>query len=485
MKKETLRMDHVITEDSSKTNLNNFSLHMFAGEITGLIAINEHGKEKLMELLCKNTVIKFGRIYFMENLVNSYKFSSETENKVYVLGQTSQLVNDLSVTDNVFVLRKGFRKSVVSKRVLDIQLYKLQEEFGVHINPRELCKNLTGYERCAVEILKAIVQGVKLFIMNSISDSLSVKDLKEFHKLLLLLVEKEYSVLYIGSHHEEVFPISHRAALMKDGKVVKMFEKEELNDESILPYTISFEDPIKEKSTDKSRSKISFCNITSGYLKGLSFDISKGECVVLYDRNKKLQQDIIGALCGDEMLSEGFIRIADKPVNDSKRGKKWFSQIAVIDENAVESMLFYDLSYIDNLCFLLDNKPNGMNISPKVKQSIRKEYYKELGEELFETNLRKLDKVSLYNLIYYRVHVLNPRIVFIVQPFSNADMYVRRHIIHLIRALKRKGIVVIILAVTVSDTLYVADKFILIEDGKKKEEYLSDFFKTISFHNLV
>lgn len=482
MKKEILRMDHVITEDSSKTDLNNFSLHMFAGEITGLLAINEHGKEKLIELICKNTVIKFGRIYFMENLVNNYKASSETENKVYVLGQTSKLVNDLSVADNVFVLRKGFRKSVVSKRVLDIQLNQLQEELGIHINPRELCKNLTGYERCAVEILKAIVQGVKLFILNSISDSLSVKDLEEFHKLLFLLVEKEYSILYIGSHHEEVFPISHRAALMKDGKVIKMFEKDEMKNENILPYTISFEDTQKENSRDGNKSKISFCNITSGYLKGLSFDISRGECVVLYDKSKKLQQDIIGAFCGEERLSDGFIRIGDKPVEENKRGNKWFSQIAVIDENAVESMLFYDLSYIDNLCFLLDNKPNGMNISTKVKQSIKKEYYKELGEELFETNLRKLDKTSLYNLIYYRVHVLNPRVVFIVQPFSNADMYVRHHIIHLIRALKRKGIVVIILAVTVSDTLYVADKFILIENGKKKEEYLSDSFRTISFY---
>jgi ABC-type sugar transport system ATPase subunit len=482
MKKEILRMDHVITDDSSKTNLNNFSLRMFAGEITGLIGVNEHGKEKLIELICKNTVIKFGRIYFMENLVNNYKFSSETENKVYVLNHISKLIGDLSVIDNVFVLRKGFKKSVISKRVLDIQMIQLQKEFGIHINPRELCKNLTGYERCVVEILKAIVQGVKLFILNGISDGMSIRNLEKFHKLLFLLVEQGYSILYIASHHEEVFPISHRAALMKDGKIIKMFEKDEMNDESILPYTISFEDSKKENSKNGNKSKVSFCNITSEYLKGLSFDMNEGECVILYDRNKKLQQDITRSFCGEKRLSDGFIKIGDKKLEESKRGRKWFSQIAFIDENAVESMVFYDLSYIDNLCILLDNKSNGMNISERVKKSIRMEYAKELGEELLENNLWKLDKTSLYNLIYYRVHVLNPRIVFIVQPFSNADMYVRHHIIHLIRELKRKGIVVIILAITVSDTLYVADKFILIEDGKKKEEYLSDSFRDISFY---
>jgi ribose transport system ATP-binding protein len=82
-------------------------------------------------------------------------------------------------------------------------------------------------------------------------------------------------------------------------------------------------------------------------------------------------------------------------------------------------------------------------------------------------------------LIYYRVHLLNPKIVFVVQPFSNADMYVRRHIIHLIRILKRKGIAVVILAVSISDSFHVADRLLLLEEGTIKEEYFPDTFSQI------
>lgn len=428
MKKEILRMDNVITEDAGKTNLNNFNLHMFSGEIMGLIGINEYGKEKLIELICQNTAIKFGTIYFMEKLVNNYKHSYGTENKVYFLNHTSKLVNDLTVIDNVFVLRKGFKKYVINQRVLDVQLEKLLDELGIHaasIAPRQLCGRLSEYERCVTEVLKAMVQGVKLIIVNNISNSLSAKDLQAFHNILFRLVKKEYSILYIGNHHEEVFKVCDRAALMNDGKIVKVFEKDEMLDENIKPYTIPFED------TKKS-----------------SLDRNIGECVVLYNKSNQAQKDILKVM----------------------RGKEWFSQIALIEENPIETMLFYHMSYLDNLCFLLDNKSIKINITSRIRESIRKEYYEELGSEIYETDIRKLNKISLYNLIYYRVHLLNPRAVYIVQPFSNADMYVRRHIIHLIRVLKRKGISVIILAVTISDSHYVADRLILIE-GETTKEY--------------
>jgi ribose transport system ATP-binding protein len=88
-----------------------------------------------------------------------------------------------------------------------------------------------------------------------------------------------------------------------------------------------------------------------------------------------------------------------------------------------------------------------------VKTSIQREYYKELGDEVYANDLRKLDKKSLYNLIYYRVHLLNPKILFIVQPFSNADMYL------------------------------VADRLLLLEEGAIKEQYFPNSFGQIQIND--
>lgn len=483
MKKEVLRMDNVITEDDNKTDLSNFNLHIFSGEIMGLIAINEFGKEKLIELIMQNTTIKFGRIYFMEQLVNSYRHCDETNNKVFVLNTTSKLIKDLSVADNVFVLRKGFKKYIMNKRILDVQLNQLTKEMGVSINPRELASNLSEYERCVVEVLKAVIQGVKLFIIHDISNCLSEVDLKNFHQILVCLSKKNYSILYIGNHHQEVFYISDRVALMKDGKIIKTLEKNEMDDKSILPYAISFDDATKTPLSDKKENIISLRNISVGSVKDFSLDIHSGECIVFLNRSNNIHSDLTAFVCGEKELLDGSVYIGGKSIEKKIKRKEWYSKAAIINENPLESMLFYDRSYIDNFCFLLDNKLQNIQITKKVKESIQKEYFDELGEELYEYDLHNLDKLSLYNLVYYRVQLLNPQVVFIIQPFANADMYTRHHIVSLIRGLKRKGMAVVILAVTLSDNLFVADRMILLEEGKPSKEYLPDAFPNIDYSN--
>lgn len=479
MKKEILRMENVITEGNDMTNLDNFNLHMFQGEIFGLIGVNSHGKNKLIQLLCKNSEIIYGRIYFANELVNSYYHRQAAPNRVYVLEQESKLVNNLTVTDNVFVLRKGFKKYCINKKVLRIQLMRLLDEIEVVVDPKAICLELSEYERCVVEVLKAIIQGTKLIVVNDISNVLSALELENFKKLLIKVASKGYSIMYIGNHHEEVFPICNRVAFMKDGKVIKVFDKKEMLDEKVIPYTIPFEDTNKFKTSSGERRNIYFYRLTTGDLKEVSFEMQQGECIVLYDKSKKLQLDMIACLCGEKEIEGGFIGINGEVIDKKNLRKKLGNQIAVIGEQAISSMLYYDMSYIDNLCFLLDKKTRKSRISQKVKHSIQKEYYNELGEEVYATDIRDLDKKSLYNIIYYRIHLVNPKIVFIVQPFSNADMYVRRHIAQLIRILKRKGIAVIILAVTISDCLFVADKLLLLEEGIIQKEYLPDTFSHI------
>lgn len=479
MKKEILRMENVITEGHDMTNLDNFNLHVFQGEIFGLIGINEYGIERLVELICRNTAIKFGRIYFADQLVNSYQYSRETYNKVYVLGHSNKLVNHLTVTDNIFVLRKGFKKYFISKKVLVNQLMLILNEIEETVNPRALGMELTEYERCVVEVLKAIIQGTKLIIVNDISNILSSKELDKFKKLMTKIVNRGFTILYIGNHHEEVFSICDRAAFMKDGKIIKVFEKNELQNDNATPYTISFEDKNKTNAFEENRRSIHFHNITTGNINNLSFQMWEGECVVLYDKNNDLLQDIISCLRRINKLEAGTIEVNGEIVDKKNLKKKGPLLFGIIGGQAIDTMLYYDMSYIDNLSCLLDFKSPHVNISEKVKKSIQKEYVKELGEEVYTTDIRTLDKKSLYNIIYYRMHLLNPKIVFIVQPFSNADMYVRRHIIHLIRTFKRKGMAVVILAVTISDCLFVADKLLLLEEGSIKKEYLPDTFSSI------
>ena len=255
--------------------------------------------------------IKFGRIYFSAELVNSYHYRIDTNNKVYLLEQKSKLVNDLSVADNVFVLRKGFKKYSINKKVLHGQLIKLMEEIEVRVDSKEICLGLTEYDRCVVEILKSIIQGTRLLIIHVISNVLSSTELESFKKILIRVAAQGCSILYVGNHHEEVFPVSDRAVFMKDGRIIKVFDKKEMLDKFVLPYTISYEDTYKGKTSIQDANIIEFHNITVGDLKEISFDMREGECVVLYDKSRKVQQEIMECLLGEREFDNGYIKVSN------------------------------------------------------------------------------------------------------------------------------------------------------------------------------
>ena len=479
MRKEILRMENVTKSYDGVTYLENFNMQIYKGEVMGLIPINRHGKSELIELLCQNSSIDYGRIYINNELVNYYEHSTNSVNRVYVINQKSKLIQDLTVSDNIFVLRRGFKKYVINNKVLREQVNKYLKEIGVYINPDELIANLNPFEQCCVELVKAIIGGSNLIIISDITNIISVVDLSKLYQLINFYSDKGYSFLFIGSHHEEIFTICDRVSLMKDGTIVKVLDDQDMKNDLIKHYTISFTDNKQKIDRYNGQGILEFENICTDNLNKMSFSIKKGECVVLFDTNNTIYSELLELMNGELKPKCGQILYNNQLYTESIARKALDNGIAVISENATQKMIFYNLSYVDNLYFLIDKKIDKTIMNRKIKKSIVREYEKIVGKEIYEKDLSSLELASLYNLVYYRIHLYNPNIVFCVQPFSGADMYLRKHISDLIYELKRKGITIIIIAVNISDTLSVADRLMIIEKGSVLKEYSKEEFESI------
>ena len=141
MKTEILRLERVTTIQDEVTLLDNFNLHIFQSEIMGLVCLNANGKESLIQLISQNLPIHYGRVYFNEVLVNNYQHSPLTMNKVAVIEQKSRLIEDLTVADNIFVLRRGFKKYLINPGILNEQLQRFEKEAGIEIDGNEPAAN--------------------------------------------------------------------------------------------------------------------------------------------------------------------------------------------------------------------------------------------------------------------------------------------------------------------------------------------------------
>ncbi len=472
MKKEILRMDRVTHIQKGVTLLENFNIHVFSGEIMGLLCINRHGLEAFLRIISQNIPIHSGYVFFEENLVNNYQYSLMEENPVVIIEKQSHLVEDLTVADNIFVLNKAYKEYVVNTKLLEKRLKAFTDEISVNINPNQYVNQLTVTEKFIVELLKAAISGAKLIVIKEIRSFIGKVDVLKVHEIMRYYSKQGISFLYVCNHHEEAFEICTRAALMENGKILKVLDKSDFRGENIWPYALDFSKKdkfLKHQRMTYLNNRQNFFelkNITTEKIKDLNLSIRQGECIVILDTDNSIIEEFKEIIQHPESVIAGEIFLEGEPFKRDKQLKLEF-----IDENPAKSMLFYDMNYMDNLCFLMDKKFKYNFARKKMQRSIYKEYSAILGEDIDEYDIQNLDAKSLYSLIYYRIHIYCPKVVICIHPFSGADMYLRHHITTLIRSLLKKDITVVILSLNLADSLSVADRLIMIGDGKIVHQY--------------
>lgn len=468
MREEVLRIENVTRKIEGVTYLDNINFHVFKGEIMGLIPLNNHGKRQLIELISQNVSINFGRIYFNEALVNYYQYSNMTNNKVYTINKETKLVEDLRVTDNINVLNYTFQDYIIKEKKLKERTDDLLKQLGLKIKTLEYVSELSLFEKTVIELIKAVINGARLVILNELASFLSIEELSDFQKLMIYYTKQGISFIYIANHHEEAFKICDRVCLLENGRIIKVIDKKDYSDEILKPYIITFDNSAEIKESTKNSGIFEFRNFVTENLKAISFSVKRSECITILDINNKGIQDIVEIFSGLNQPIGGELLLDNRPINPINAENLLLNKVVFIPENPIRKILFYHMSYLDNLTFLMDRKLNKSFINRSIVRSIKEEYRSLVGSHVEVRDLTELDARSLYDLVYFRIHIFNPKVVFIMQPFSDADMYLRARIIELINMLKTRGVTVIILAVNLSDTLTVSDRLLVMEDGSLK-----------------
>ncbi len=475
MKQEIFRMHNVTYYEKNSLQLKDFNLHIFSGEILSLLPVNNQGLDALLRLFRQNEQLHSGYIYYKEKLINSWKGAEHGFTKISIIQNQSSLVGGLTVFDNIFVLRPGFRSFIIRPQLLKQQLQPFFDELHLDISPSSYIDELSSFELLVIELIKAIVNGGKLVVLSEIGSFLSESDLSRYHKIIRHYAQKGISFLYIAYHLEEVRLISDRSLVLRNGTILKT-----VCPSDILTYTSDYRDDVRndinKKQTVQSAPIFYVHNIYSGSIKNLSFSVSKGECIVIHTLTAQIYSDILNIFSGTKKIEKGEITLDNEPFDGSYSRKT-----AIINENPSFSMLFSDMNYLDNLCFTIDHKLPEIWTNNQVKKGLKKEFLINNEHISFEKPVEELSIEQKYNLIYHRIILQNPQIVFCLQPFNKADMKLRMHIRNLIKKLFHQKIAVVILAVNLADSLSIANRLIRITQDSHTEVYEQKDFSEIPF----
>ena len=425
MKTEILRLDNVSLQMSGIMQLERFNLQIFSGEIMGLMALNAHGVSSLVSLLQSNTPVHFGRVYYCEQLVNSHIYSRTTPNEIVVIEQKSHLVNGLTVGDNVFVLSGVERRWLLHTQSFRGRLQELEQAVGVDIPCNRQVEELSLFERCMVELLKAWESGARLVLLWNISHFLAGTDIGRLHYAIRHFASRGMAFIYISNSYEELCGLCDRIAVMYNGSVVKVQERVSGGSEDIHALLQQFTGTISSPPRS-AMSRGSIClnlsSVSTALLKQVDLAVYSGECLAIHTEDRRLLDGMRRLATGQSALLGGKVLIDGEPIH---RPMARDQRVAYIAENPSQMMLF----------------------------------------QVFDKDIRDLNAQEKYALIFRRVLLQQPRVVFFEQPFWGNDVLLQQHIERQVQLLLAKKIAVVVLIVGIYDAFPLAERTLIYKNG--------------------
>jgi ABC-type sugar transport system ATPase subunit len=479
MIEEILRIDNGIVKKNGQELIKGLYLQSYKGEILGLISDNIREKQCILEILNGTVLLDYGGVYFEEKRIQDDEVAQILKSKIAVIENKSKLVSNLSVAENIFVVRGGFKKYFIQKKLLYRQAGNLLSEFNLNIQPDLYAGRLTPLERCMVELVKAYATGHRIIVCSDFTSFLSSTEVKQAFTTILWLKKKGVGFLFVENHDNVLFEYSDRIAVIQNGKTVRIFDGEDVDKDTVYTMLMGEE---RKKQENKESGEVTLPirqeplvfeleGLTSTLLSKLSLRLHRGELLNILYQEEDSCTELLALLKGEITCCQGEMRLDAKqycPVGMWDAIKKG---VCFIEEDPISKMLFYDMSVIDNLSFTMSNKVKGFWFLRKYRKSIIKHMDNCFTEEILRTPMNKLEPVVLQRLAYSKWLLYLPKIVVCKKPFSAVDVHMRQVTEQMIRTFTKKGIAVLILTSNSSEAYAMNGRVLLLREGILKEDW--------------
>lgn len=456
---ELLRLESITSCTHGHKTLDGFCMSLYQGEILGVFSHHLVVKNDLIDLIVGRKGAQFGRLYIDGEPCPFEEVDPQRLRKAGVIRAVTTLIKDFSVAENIFVVRRGLQTQIVDRKLIRAQSQQLMEEYELPITPDSLVRNLSTVERCSLEIVKAIALGARVVILQDLSGFLADLEIERLLRLVSRLKRNGLGFLMVDSSDSHLLRYTDRTIVIKGGRNYWDF-KRGVATEALIGSCFAGNTPaIAATETVHSPNEPSdqvpvlvFDHVQSGVLEPLSFTLHRGEELYIVDQSGKSIDEVRALLSGERKPSAGIILASGKPYRAKNLWEALNQKVAFVVENPTETMLFPDLTAIENLCFPTSRKTRYFWMNPVYMASCMREYESYFDEGVLKRYPDELSNEDLQKLIYCRWHLYNPKAVVCIKPFSSVEKSLEEISAFFIGLMLKKGIAVLILASNASET---------------------------------
>jgi ribose transport system ATP-binding protein len=278
---EVVRMEKIEKRFGGVTALNKVDFSANGGEIHALLGENGAGKSTLMKILAGAIQKDAGKIFIngREVSINSPKQGQDLG--ISVIYQEFALAKHLTAAENIFIDNLGEGKRLIDWKRLKQRAASVLTEMGFgDIDVSKPVSELTVAYQQVVEICKAISRDARVLIFDEPTAVLTSKEVEKLFDIMLKLKNKGICIIYISHRLDEVFRISDRITILKDGNNVTTLQAAETNKNSVVTYMIGRDlsefFPERKACIGDVVMKVEKLN-AGGMVKNINFEVRAGE----------------------------------------------------------------------------------------------------------------------------------------------------------------------------------------------------------------
>lgn len=454
--------------------LQNVNIDLEAGEVLGLCGENGAGKSTLMKILTGIYTPDPGAEIWLEGKqVDVRDVNHARDLGLSIIHQELNMVNDLTVAQNLFLGRPGSHKSGwINDKKLIKEADELFERFGMKINAREKMGNLSVARQQMVEIARALSYDSRILVMDEPTAALTNAETEALFGLIRDFVSPTTGLIYISHRMPEIEEITDRVSVLRDGEFVGTVVTDEVEIREIVSMMVGREvsdeaRPRINATTDEVALKVENLS-TRNLLRDISFEVRRGEILGFAGLVGAGRTEVARCVFGADPRTSGSITVGGKQVNIRSAADGVKAGICYLSEDRKRFGVLLDKDVKSNIALATMKDFSSGTVINDSKISKISERFKDILS-IRTPNVRQLvGKLSGGNqqkVIIAKWLVRNSDVMIFDEPTRGIDVGAKEEIYRLLEDLAEQGKAIIVISSELPEVLRISNRIAVMADG--------------------
>jgi ribose transport system ATP-binding protein/rhamnose transport system ATP-binding protein len=452
------------------------SLELRAGEVHGLLGANGAGKSTLSKVISGHVIRDAGEVTYKGRALNFRSTRDALDAGIAIVMQETTLAPDLTVLENIFLPelgRPGRLSYAALRRRANELLASLGHEHVLRLDDE--VSRLSAAQRQIVEIAKALALDADLIIFDEPTASLSPSEVERLFDIMARLRASGRALVFVSHRLEEVFAITDRVTIMREGRtVVASRDTASLTQGELIRHMVGQElGAIYSTPAAPAAERKPVVLSVEGLrappeVRNVSFAVRKGEILGLGGLVGAGRSEAAEAIFGLRPRAAGTITMDGRAIDPRKPHQAVKAGIGFVAEDRRVQNIVPDLSVKENLLLAHLGAHQGFGLAYQSREKKIGELLESLAlpaHRLLDDNMLTFSGGMQQKIIIARWLLLDPKVLILDEPTKGVDIGTRSSIYGLLRDIAARGVAVVVISSDFEELLGISERIVVISDG--------------------